>query len=144
VPAENSAAAVIPAEVEPMAVESERVQPEVSVAGLVDVELSEPVPQATAAAPAAEAVITVRLVSEALSALVLMLEVGVPASVPAAVEPAAAAVAVSAAEPGTVEGERPVLASGSLEGVLGVEPCSRTQSDAEKDLGRADGNGGGV
>jgi hypothetical protein len=133
VPAGNSAAAVIPAAVEPMAgesaeveptvvelvvtelptavpaVEPEGVQPEVSVAGLVDVELSELVAKAAAAAPAAEAVTTVRLVSEALSALVLTLEAGVPASVPAAVEPAAA---VSAAEPATVEGERPVLASG--------------------------------
>ncbi len=90
------------------AVEPERVQPEVSVAGLVDVELSESVAQAAAAAPAAEAVTTVRLVSEALSALVLTLAAGVPA----AVEPAAAAVTASAMEPAAVEGERPVLASG--------------------------------
>jgi hypothetical protein len=136
VPAGDSAAAVGPAAVEPMAVESaaveptvvelvvielppavpavepERVQPEVSVAGLVDVELSEPVAQAAAAAPAAEAVTTVRLVSEALSALALMLEAEVPAGVPAAVEPAAATVVASAAEPTAVEGERPVLANG--------------------------------
>jgi hypothetical protein len=94
------------------AVEPEGVQPEVSVAGLVDVELSEPVAQAAAAAPAAEAVTTVRLVSEALSALALTLEAEVPAGVPAAVEPAAATVAASAAEPTAVEGERPVLANG--------------------------------
>jgi hypothetical protein len=55
----------------------------------------------------------VRLVSEALSALVLTLEAGVPESEPAAVEPAAAIVAASAAEPpAIVEGERPVLANG--------------------------------
>jgi hypothetical protein len=90
----------------------ERVQPEVSVAGLVDVELSEPVAQAAAAAPAAEAVTTVRLVSEALSALALTLEAEVPVGVPAAMEPAAATVAASAAEPAAVEGERPVLANG--------------------------------
>jgi hypothetical protein len=94
------------------AVEPEGVQPGVSAAGLVDVELSEPAAQAAAAAPAAEAVTTVRLVSEALSALVLTLEAGVPESVPAAVEPAAATVAASAAEPAIVEGERPVLANG--------------------------------
>jgi hypothetical protein len=94
------------------AVEPERVQPEVPVAGLVDVELSEPAAQAAAAAPAAEAVTTVRLVSEALSALVLTLEAGVPAGVPAAVEPAAATVAASAVEPAAAEGERPVLANG--------------------------------
>jgi hypothetical protein len=88
-----------------LAMQPERVQPEVSVAGLMDVELSEPAAQAAAAAPAAEAVATVRLVSEALSALVLMRGAGVPESAPAAVEPAAA---VSAAE----KGERPVLANG--------------------------------
>ncbi len=85
VPAGNSVAAVEPAEIEPTvvelvvielppavpAVELERVQPEVSAAGLVGVELSEPIAQAAAAAPAAEAVTTVRLVSEALSALAL-------------------------------------------------------------------------
>jgi hypothetical protein len=121
VPAGNSAAAVVPAAVEPMAAESaaieptvvelvvtelppavpavepERVQPEVSVAGLVDAELSEPVAQAAAAAPAAEAVTTVRLVSEALSALALTLEAEVPAGVPAAVEPSTATEAASAA-----------------------------------------------
>jgi hypothetical protein len=94
------------------AVEPEEVQPGVSVAVLGDVELSEPATQATAAAPAAEAVTTVRLVSEALSALVLTLEAGVPESEPAAVEPAATTVAASAAEPAIVEGERPVLANG--------------------------------
>jgi hypothetical protein len=128
VPAGNSAAAVIPAAVEPMAVEPtvvelvvtelppavpavepEEVQPGVSAAGLVGVELSEPAAQMAAAAPAAEAVTTVRLVSEALSALVLTLEAGVPESEPAAVESAAA---VSAAEPAAVKGERPVLANG--------------------------------
>ncbi len=77
--------------------EPEEVQPGVSVAVLEDVELSEPAAQATAAAPAAEAVTTMRLVSEALSALVLTLEAGVPGSEPAAVEPAAATVAASAA-----------------------------------------------
>jgi hypothetical protein len=136
VPAGDSAAAVIPAVVEPMAVgpaaveptvveqvvtelpsaapavEPEEVQPGVSVAVLEDVELSEPAAQATAAAPAAEAVTTVRLVSEALCALVLTLEAGVPESEPAAVEPAAATVAASAAKPAIVEGERPVLANG--------------------------------
>jgi hypothetical protein len=135
-PAGDSAGAVIPAVVEPMAVgpaavesamvelvvtelpsaapagEPEEVQPGVSVAVLGDVELSEPATQATAAAPAAEAVTTVRLVSEALSALVLTLEAGVPESEPAAVEPAAATVAASAAEPAIVEGEQPVLANG--------------------------------
>jgi hypothetical protein len=94
------------------AVEPERVQPEVSVAGLVDAELSELVVQAAAAAPAAEAVTTVRLVSEALSALALTLEAEVPRGVPAAVEPAAATVAAPAAELTAVEGERPVLANG--------------------------------
>jgi hypothetical protein len=93
-------------------VEPEEVQPGVSVAVLEDVELSELAAQATAAVPAAEAVTTVRLVSEALSALVLTLEAGVPESEPAAVEPAAATVATSAAEPAIVEGERPVLANG--------------------------------
>ena len=53
-----------------------------------------------------------RLVSEALSALDLALGAGVLTGVPAAVEPAAAVVAASAAEPATVEEERPVLANG--------------------------------
>ncbi len=77
-------------------------------------ELSEPVAQAAAAAPAAEAVTTVRLGSEALSALALTLEAEVPTGVPAAVEPAAATAAASAAEPTAAEGERPVLASGPV------------------------------
>jgi hypothetical protein len=94
------------------AVESEEVQSGVSAAGLLDVELPEPAAQAAAAAPATEAVTTVRLVSEALSALDLTLGAGVPTGVPAAVEPAAATVAASAAEPAAVEGERPVLANG--------------------------------
>jgi hypothetical protein len=99
------------------AVQPEEVQPGVSAAGLMGVELPEPAAPAAAAAPAAEAVRTVRLVSEALSALVLMREAGVPESAPAAVEPAAvvsAAVlaAVSAAEPAAGKEERPVLANG--------------------------------
>jgi hypothetical protein len=89
------------------------VQSEVSAAGLLGVELPEPAAQAEAAAPATEAVtIAVRLVSEALSALDLTLGAGVLTGVPAAVEPAAATVAASAAEPTAVEGERPVLANG--------------------------------
>jgi hypothetical protein len=127
VPAGDSAAAVIPAAMEPTvvelvvtelppadpAVQPEEVQPRVSVAGLMDVELSEPAAQVAAAAPAAEAVATVRLVSEALSALVLMRGAGVPESAPAAVEPAAAvSAAVSVAEPAAEKGERPVLANG--------------------------------
>ncbi len=88
-------------------------QSEVSAAGLLGVELPEPAAQAEAAAPATEAVtIAVRLVSEALSALDLTLGAGVLTGVPAAVEPAAATVAASAAEPTAVEGERPVLANG--------------------------------
>ena len=61
---------------------------------------------------------TVRRVSEALSVLALELAAdgepaaGVPEGVPAAVEPAAATVAASAAEPAIAEGERPVLANG--------------------------------
>ncbi len=94
------------------AVESEDMQSGVSAAGLLDVELPEPAAQAAAAALTTEAVTTVRLVSEALSALDLTLGTGVPTGVPAAVEPAAATVAVSAAEPAAVEGERPVLAYG--------------------------------
>jgi hypothetical protein len=78
----------------------------------VGVELPEPAAQAAAAAPAAEAVTTVRLVSEALSALVLTLGAGVLESEPAAVEPAAATVAVSVAEPAAGKEERPVLANG--------------------------------
>ena len=126
VPVGESAAAATPAAMEPTvvelvvtellpavsAVESEDVQSGVSAAGLLDVELPEPAAQAAAAAPAAEAVTAVRLVSEALSALDLTLGEGVLTGVPAAVEPAAATVAASAAEPAAVEGERPVLANG--------------------------------
>jgi hypothetical protein len=123
VPAGYLAAAVMPAAMEPTVVElvvtelppafpvvqPEEVQPGVSAAGLMGEELPKPAAPAAAAAPAAEAVTAVRLVSEALSALVLMREAGVPVSAPAAVEPAAA---VSAAEPAAKEGERPVLANG--------------------------------
>jgi hypothetical protein len=126
VPVEESAAAATPAAreltvVEPVvtelppavpAMESEEVQPEVSAAKLLGVELPEPAAQAAAAAPAAEAVSVVRLVSEALSALDLALGAGVLTGVPAAVEPAAVAVAVSAAEPPAAKEERPVLANG--------------------------------
>jgi hypothetical protein len=91
------------------AVESEDMQPGVSAAGLLDVELPGPAAQAAAAAPAAEAVTAVRLVSEALSALDLTLGAGVLSGVPAA----AATVTASAAEPAAVEGERPVLVDGS-------------------------------
>ena len=119
-PAEDSAAAVEPGAVEPTvvelvvtelppavpAVEPEGVQPEASAV------------EPGAAAPAAEAVTTVRLVSEALSVLALGLAAagkpaaGVPTGVPAAVEPAAATVAASAAEPIAAKGEQPVLANG--------------------------------
>ncbi len=123
VPVEESAAAATPAAREPTvvepvvaelppavpAMESEDVQPGVSAAGLPEVGLPEPAAQAAAAAPAAEAVTAVRLVSEALSALDLTLGAGVLTGVPAAVEPAAATVAASAA---AVEEERPVLANG--------------------------------
>jgi hypothetical protein len=126
VPVEESAAAATPAAgeltaVEPVvtelppavpAMESEEVQPEVSAARLLGVELPEPAAQAAAAAPAAEAVTVVRLVSEALSALDLALGAGVLTEAPAAVEPAAAVVAASAAEPAAAEGEWPVLAYG--------------------------------
>jgi hypothetical protein len=126
VPARDSAAAVIPVAVEPTvveivvtelppavpAVEPEEVQHGVSAAGLMGVELPDPAAQAAAAAPAAEAVTTVRLVSEALSALVSTPEAGAPGSMPAAVEPAAATVMVSAVEPAAVKGEQPVLANG--------------------------------
>jgi len=94
------------------AMESEDVQPEVSAAELLEFGLSEPAAQAAAAAPATEAVSVVRLVSEALSALDLALGAGVLTEVPAAVEPAAAVVAASAAEPAAVKEERPVLANG--------------------------------
>jgi hypothetical protein len=63
---------------------------------------------------------TVRRVSEALSGLALELAAdgeptaGVSGGVPAAVEPAAATVAASVAEPAIVEGERPVLANGPV------------------------------
>ncbi len=94
------------------AIESEDVQPGVSAAELLEVGLPEPAAQAAAAAPAAEVVTVVRLVSEALSALDLALGAGVLTGVPAAVEPAAAVVTISAAEPAAVEEERPVLANG--------------------------------
>jgi hypothetical protein len=131
-PAEDSAAAVEAAAVEPTvvelvvtelppadpAVEREGVQPEASAVEPVEKKLSVPAAQATAAAPAAEAVTTVRLVSEALSVLALGLAAarkpaaGVLTGVPAAVEPAAATAAASAAEPIVAKGERPVLANG--------------------------------
>jgi hypothetical protein len=123
VPVEESAAAATPAAgeltvVEPVVtelppavptMESGEVQPEVPAAELLGVGLSEPAAQAAAAAPAAEAVTAVRLVSEALFALDLDLGAGVLTGVPAAVEPAAA---VSATEPAAVERERPVLTNG--------------------------------
>jgi hypothetical protein len=126
VPVEGSTAAATPAAREPTvvepvatelppavpAMESEEVRPEVSAARLLGVELPEPAAQAAAAAPAAEAVTVVRLVSEALSALDLDLGAEVLTGMPAAVEPAAAMVAASAAEQAAVEGERPVLVSG--------------------------------
>ena len=141
-PVENSAAAVEPAVVEPTAVEPTaveptvvelvitelspaapviepgRVQPDMSVSEPAGMELSVPAAQAAAAASAAETAMTVRRVSEALSVLALELAAdgepaaGAPEGVPAAVEPAAATVAASAAEPAVVEGERPVLANG--------------------------------
>ncbi len=121
VPVEESAAAVAPAVREPAvvepvvtesppaapAMESEDVQPGVSAAELLEFGLSEPAVQAAAA----EAVTALRLVSEALSALDLELGAGVLTGVPAAVEPAAAVVAASAAEPAAIEKERPVLAN---------------------------------
>ncbi len=117
VPVGESAAAATPAAMEPtvaelvvteslpavLAVEPEEVQSGVSVAGLLDVELPEPAAQAAAAAPAKEAETAVRLVSEVLSALDLTLGAVVLKGVPAAVEPAAATVAASAAEPAAVE-----------------------------------------
>jgi hypothetical protein len=125
VPVEESAAAATPAAREPAvvepvvtelppavpAMESEDVQPGASAAELLEVGLPEPAAQAAAAAPAAEAVTAARLVSEALSALDLALGAGVLTGVPAAVEPAAAVVAASAAEPAAIEKERPVLAN---------------------------------
>jgi hypothetical protein len=125
-PVEESAAAATPAAreltaVEPVvtelppavpAMESEDVQPGVSAAELLEVGLPEPAAQAAAAVPAAEAVTVVRLVSEALSALDLALGAGALTGVPAAVEPAAAMVAASAAEQAAIERERPVLVSG--------------------------------
>jgi hypothetical protein len=169
-PIENSAAAVEPAVVEPTAMKpplvelviSElspaapvigpgRVQPDVSVSELAGMELSVPAAQAAAAASAAETAMTVRRVSEALSVLALELAAdgepaaGVPEGVPAAVEPAAATLAASAAEPAGVEGERPVLANGpaaASKECWVAKPCW-TQSDTEEILGRADGGGGG-
>ncbi len=132
VPAEESAAAEGSAAVEPTAVElvvtesppaaptmePEGMQPAVSVTEPVGVELSAPAAQAAAAAPAAEAAMTVRLVSEALSVLALELAAagepaaGVLTGMPAAVEPAAATVVVSATESMAAKGGRPVLANG--------------------------------
>jgi hypothetical protein len=126
VPVGEEAAAPAPAAVEPTvvelvvtelppaipAVEPEEMQSGVSAAGRLNVELPELAAQAAAAAPAAEAVTAVRLVSEALFALDLTLGAGVPTGVPAAVEPAAACVAASAAEPAAAVGERPVLVYG--------------------------------
>jgi hypothetical protein len=100
------------------AVEPGRVQPDLLVSEPAEMKLSVPAAQATAAASAAEMAMTVRRVSEALSVLALELAAdgeppaGVSGGVPAAVEPAAATVAASAAEPAIVEGERPVLANG--------------------------------
>ncbi len=94
------------------AMESGEVQPEVSAAKLLGVGLSEPVAQAAAAAPAAEAVTAVRLVSEALFALELDLGAGVPTGVPVAEEPAVAAAAAPVAELAAAEKRRPVLANG--------------------------------
>jgi hypothetical protein len=126
VPVEESAAAATPAAgeltvVEPVVtelppavptMESGEVQPEVPAAELLGVGLSEPAAQAAAAAPAAEAVTAVRLVSEALFALDLDLGAGVLTGMPAAMELAAAVVAASATESATVERERPVLIDG--------------------------------
>ncbi|MFN9941741.1 MAG: hypothetical protein ACK56I_19915, partial [bacterium] len=122
VPVEESATAATPAAgeltaVEPVvtelppavpAMESEDVQPGASAAELLEVGLQR---QAAAAASAAEAVTAVGLVSEALSARDLALGAGVLTDVPAAVEPAAAVVAASAAELAAIEKERPVLAN---------------------------------
>ncbi len=94
------------------AMESEEVQPGVSAAELLEVGLPEPAAQAAAAAPAAEVVTVVRLVSEALSALDLELGAGVLTSGPAAVESAAAVVAAPAAEQAAIEREQPELVSG--------------------------------
>ncbi len=99
VPAGESAAAATPAAMEPTvvelvvtelppavpAVEPEEVQSEVSAARLLEVELPEPAAQAAAAAPATEEVTTVRLVSEALSALDLTLGAGALTGVPAGI-----------------------------------------------------------
>jgi hypothetical protein len=126
VPVEESAAAATPAAgeltvVEPVvtelppavpAMESGEVQPEMPAAELLGVGLSEPAAQAAAAAPAAEAVTAVRLVSEALFALDLDLGAGVLTGVPAAMEPAAAVAAASATESAAVKRERPVLTNG--------------------------------
>jgi hypothetical protein len=138
-PAEESAAAAEPTAVEPTAagpppavpaMEPVVVQPAASAVEYTaaveptGVELSVPAAQAAAAEPAAEAVTTVRLVSEALSGLALELAAarkpvaGVLTGTPAAVEPAAATAAttataaVSAAVLAGAKGERPVLANG--------------------------------
>jgi hypothetical protein len=91
--------------------ESGEVQPEVPAAELLGVGLSEPAAQAAVAAPAAEAVTAVRLVSEALFALDLDLGAGVLTGMPAAMEPAVAAAAAPAAELAAVEKRRPALAN---------------------------------
>ncbi len=150
VPAEESAAAAEPTAVEPTAagptaagpaaagpaaarpppaspmMEPAMVQPAASAVEYMaaveprGVGLSVPAMQAAATAPAAEAVTTVRLVSEALSGLALELAAakkpaaGVPTGKPAAVEPAAATAAVSVATPTAARGERPVLANGPV------------------------------
>jgi hypothetical protein len=124
VPVEESAAAATPAAREPPAVESavtrlppavpamesEEMQLEVIATELPGIGLSEPAAQAAAAAPAIDAATVVKMVNEALFALELDMGVGVPTRVPAAVEPAAAVVTVSATEPAAVERGRPELA----------------------------------
>jgi hypothetical protein len=126
VPVEESAAAATPAAEELTAVElvatelppaiptmeSGEMQHEVPAAELLGIGLSEPAAQAAAAAPATDAVMAARLVSEALSAFELDLGAEVLTEVPAAVEPAAAVATASAMESAAVERERPVLTDG--------------------------------
>jgi hypothetical protein len=82
--------------------------------------LSVPATQAAATAPAAEAVMTVRLVSEALSGLALELAAAkkpaarVPARKPAAMEPAVATAEVLATTSTAAGRARPVLADGPV------------------------------